>query len=484
MNQQLRISGKISWSTDRSLFTAETPRTQRPRRETLLCENSAFLCASAVKRASTICGPEAAKVFTLRRLLAASVIVLILFSLTPAQKKDSCTDCHSQMEGELAEPVKLMKDDVHRSRGLSCVDCHGGDATQDDPMRSMDPKKGFIARPKPKDVPVFCGKCHSNAETIKRFSPALRVDQEREYLTSVHGKLLKAGDQKVATCVSCHGNHGVRSVQDPLSTVYASNVAETCAKCHANADYMKGYQIPTNQYDRYKSSIHAKALYERQDKSAPTCNDCHGNHGATPPGVASVANVCGQCHVRQSTLFRASPHKAAFDARQIGECVQCHSNHDIMTPRDEMIGVGQTATCASCHTPGDGGYQAAEKMRGMIDELVTSNHNALAMLNRAERAGMEVSRPKFELSEAKDSLTNARVLIHAFSPGEVEKVVRPGLEVAKKSYQAGQHAMAELGFRRKGLAVSLFFILFLAALVYLKIRQIESKQPEPLSSAD
>ena len=75
------------------------------------------------------------------------------------------------------------------------------------------------------------------------------------------------------------------------------------------------------------------------------------------------------------------------------------------------------------------------------------------------------------------ALTHARVLIHASSTAELDKVMAPGLEVAGKGYQAGLDALAELGFRRKGLAVSLVFILFLALLVYLKIRQIESRQP-------
>ncbi len=412
----------------------------------------------------------------LRKSLCAAMLLILLFGLAPAQKKDSCIECHSQIEGPIGEPVQLlMKGDIHKSRGLSCANCHGGDASQDDPTRAMDPRKGFIAKPKPANVPGFCGKCHSNADFIKQFNPALRVDQEREYFTSVHGKLLKGGDQKVATCVSCHGSHGVRAINDPQAAVFSMNVAETCSKCHANADYMKSYKIPTDQYEKYKRSVHAKALYDRQDTSAPTCNDCHGNHGATPPGVASIANVCGQCHVRQSTLFQASPHKAAFDAMQIGECIQCHNNHDILPPHDDMIGVGEKSTCVSCHTQGDNGYQVAEKMRGMMDALLAANQNALAIINRAERAGMEVSRPKFELSEAKDSMTNARVLIHTFSVGEVEKVINPGLEIARKSQKAGERALSELGFRRKGLAVSLFFILFLAALVYLKIKKIESK---------
>jgi hypothetical protein len=56
-------------------------------------------------------------------------------------------------------------------------------------------------------------------------------------------------------------------------------------------------------------------------------------------------------------------------------------------------------------------------------------------------------------------------------------VIGPGVSVASKAYKAGEDALAELNFRRKGLVVSLFFILFLAVLVYLKLREIESRQP-------
>ncbi|HAF16327.1 MAG TPA: hypothetical protein DCK99_22045, partial [Blastocatellia bacterium] len=298
----------------------------------------------------------------------------------------------------------------------------------------------------------------------------------REYYTSVHGKLLKSGETRVATCISCHSVHGIRAITDPLASVYPSNVAETCAKCHASADYMRGFGIPSDQFDKYKTSVHAKALYEKQDLSAPTCNDCHGNHGATPPGITSVANVCGQCHARQAELFQTSPHKAAFDQRQFGECIKCHSNHAIAKPNDEMIGTGEKSVCITCHTAGDKGFLAAGAMRARIDELIGSLDKSTQILDRAERAGMEVSRPKFEMKDATDALTHARVLIHSSSTAEVDKVVAPGLTASVKGYQAGMAALAERRFRREGLAVSLVFILFLAGLVYLKLRQIESRQ--------
>jgi predicted CXXCH cytochrome family protein len=404
-------------------------------------------------------------------------LVLLIFTSAPAQKKSSCIECHTRLDDpRLSAPAKLFDNDIHHARGLSCNDCHGGDPNADTKEGAKDPRKGYLGKPKTLDIPAYCGKCHSDANLMKRFNPSLRVDQEREYYTSVHGKLLKTGETRVATCISCHSVHGIRAITDPLSSVYPSNVAETCAKCHASADYMRGFGIPSDQYDKYKTSVHAKALYEKQDLSAPTCNDCHGNHGATPPGIASVANVCGQCHARQAELFQTSPHKAAFDQRQLGECITCHSNHAISRPGDQMIGTSNGSLCINCHKPGDKGFVAAGLMRSRIDELIASVDKATAILNTAERAGMEVSRPKFELKNATDALTHARVLIHSSSADEVEKVIGPGLQVSAKGYEAGVAALAERRFRREGLAVSLVFILFLAGLVYLKIRQIESRQ--------
>lgn len=413
-----------------------------------------------------------------------TVLMLLLFTTAPAQKTSSCIECHSKLEdARLSAPAKLIENDIHHARGLSCNDCHGGDPKADTKESAKDPSKGYLGKPKTLDIPAYCGKCHSDANLMKRFNPSLRVDQEREYYTSVHGKLLKGGATQVATCISCHGVHGIRAITDPLSSVYPFNVAETCSKCHANADYMSAFGIPSDQFSKYKTSVHAEALYEKQDLSAPTCNDCHGNHGATPPGIASVANVCGQCHARQAELFQTSPHKAAFDQKELGECITCHSNHAIAKPGDELIGTNSGSLCINCHTSGDKGFLAAGQMRSEIDELIVNIDKSNNILNTAERAGMEVSRPKFEMKEAADALTHARVLIHTSSTAEVQKVTAPGLAAAVKGYQAGLDALAERRFRRQGLAVSLVFILFLATLVYLKVRQIERRQNESGNSA-
>ena len=448
-----------------------------------LC-NLCVLCASVVKVTARnnhhrdTKNTEAAQRRITNRPALVLMVLLMLFTFASAQKKSSCIECHVKLsDARLSNPAKLFDNDVHRSRGLSCNDCHGGDPNADTSEAAKDPSKGYLGKPRTLDIPAYCGKCHSDANLMKKFNPSLRVDQENEYYTSVHGKLLKTGETKVATCISCHTVHGIRAVNDPLSSVYPLNVADTCAKCHGNADYMRAFKIPSDQVTKFKTSVHAKALYNKQDLSAPTCNDCHGNHGAAPPGIASVANVCGQCHARQADLFQTSPHKAAFDNKGLAECITCHSNHDIATPGDQMIGAHQGALCVNCHTNGDKGFVAADHMRTRIDQLIASIDKSNEILGVAERKGMEVSKPKFDLKGATDALTHARVLIHSSSITEVDKVVTPGLEVAGKGYQAGLDALAELSFRRKGLAVSLVFILFLALLVYLKIRQIETRRP-------
>src|SRR5207244_221074 len=96
---------------------------------------------------------------------------------------------------------------------------------------------------------------------------------------------------------------------------------------------------------KYLRSVHAEALLKKQDLSAPTCNDCHGNHGAAPPGTASVGNVCGTCHARQAELFNMSPHQAVFDALAIPQCLACHGNHEVRHPTDAWLGVEPNAVC-------------------------------------------------------------------------------------------------------------------------------------------
>ena len=394
----------------------------------------------------------------------------------PQQPTESCATCHREFGGDrLGKPAVEFGEDIHALKGFGCVSCHGGDATKAG-MEAMDPAKGYIGKPERRQVAQVCGRCHSDARFMRRYNPALRVDQVTEYATSVHGQRLREfGDPKVATCASCHPAHSMKPPSEPKSSVHPLRVAETCGSCHADAQYMEPYKIPTDQLRKYRESVHWKTMADRGDLSAPTCNDCHGNHGAAPPGISWVGNVCGQCHVVMAEFFAKSRHATVFTQMGVPGCATCHDNHEIRQARDEMLGLGEGAVCAACHFAEDPGGKAAAEMRALIDSLRGESDKASAILLKAEHAGMEVSQAQFELKGTTDALVKARAAVHAFSVEAVKREVEAGLAISTKGYARGVRALEELQFRRKGLAVSVVIILVLIAGLVLKIREVERK---------
>ncbi len=387
---------------------------------------------------------------------------------------NSCLDCHQQLDPPLQVTPESWMGSIHQQKGLSCISCHGGDPSSTDPAEAMSPARGFRGHLSRRDIPKLCADCHSRAEYMRRFNPSLRTDQYAQYLTSTHGKLLEHGDQRVAVCTDCHGVHDIRAPTDPRSPVYPLNVARTCARCHADAAYMKPYHIPTDQFASYTASVHYQQLVNAGDLSAPTCVTCHGSHGAVPPGVASVVNVCSTCHVFQAQLFERSPHRAAFEQMQLPGCVTCHGNHRIVHPTDTFVGTGSESVCVRCHAPGDPGYNAAATIAAHLSQLVTDIDRSAQLLNQAARSGVEVSEAQLELGQARDALMKARVAVHSFDVTTVDQNIQAGLEITRRTYRAGLDALAELRYRRRGLAVSLVTIACVLAGLWLWIRRSRS----------
>lgn len=416
-----------------------------------------------------------------RILNATALLVFLVWAVSPSPAaaqapEESCVTCHGAFsDARLAGPVRTYAEDVHAAKGFGCVACHGGDAGEPG-MAAMDPAKGYIGVPEREEVPLLCGRCHSSADFMRRYNPSLRVDQLAEYRTSVHGHLLlERGDTRVATCVGCHPAHSIKPPSDPTSSVYPLNVIGTCAGCHADPEYMEPYNIPTDQHEKYLGSVHWRMLSVEGDMSAPTCNDCHGNHGATPPGISWVGNVCGQCHTVMGQLFEESFHSQIFAMLGTPGCATCHGNHEIVEAGDELLGVGEGAACAQCHGESSTGGQIAMEMSALIDSLSGEYSNADSILSRAEHAGMEVSQAQFDLNAANTALVSARTAIHSFSADAVGAEVDAGLEITSQAYARGEGALQELQFRRMGLAISVAIILMLLVGLVMKIRQVESK---------
>ncbi len=393
----------------------------------------------------------------------------------PAQ--EGCVTCHLVLGDErLSGPAERYPEDIHAVRGFGCTACHGGDPAVMGPD-AMDPETGYLGVPPRRLLPEVCGRCHSSFEFMRRYDPDARVDQVSEYWTSVHGqRLAEVDDSAVATCADCHRVHSIRQVSHPQSSVYPTNVAGLCGSCHSDADRMRPYGIPTDQADRYARSIHWEKMSEGGDLSAPTCNDCHGNHGAAPPGVSWVGNVCGQCHSVESGYFAGSFHSQIFTVLGTPGCATCHGNHEIVLPDDELLGAGPGAVCARCHTPESAGGQRATTLRSLIDSLHAGYEHADSLLERAEEAGMEVSQPRFDLGEATNALVKARAAVHTFSVDSVRAPVESGLEITTAARDRGLGALRELRTRRLGLSVSAAIILVLIVGLVFKIREVEGKE--------
>ena len=413
------------------------------------------------------------------RIFAAAALFAPLLAFG---QKNSCIECHSQLDDELKAPAASFAADIHAEYGLSCNDCHGGNPDKDDVDLAKD--KSFKGSPKRSQIPQFCGGCHSDAVAMRAYNPSLRTDQLSLYGTSRHGQILKSGDTKAAVCTDCHGVHGIQSAKFPKSPTFPWNIPQTCGRCHADKAFMEGYKIPTDQLDDYKASVHAKALFDKKDLSAPVCNDCHGNHGAYPPSVLSVASVCRQCHPSTGELFTKSPHKIAFDELGAGECEACHGNHKILAPSTAMIGTDDRAVCMQCHEKGSRGFDAAAEIRRDLDGFESGFQAAEGLLVRAKQKGVEVSDVEYKLLDVNTVLVTAKNLTHGLDTAEIAKTVAEGEAALAGVRTAGEKALDEARFRRQGLAVTTVLLAVFAAALALKIRRMARTRREGAGAGD
>lgn len=357
--------------------------------------------------------------------------------------------------------AEAYKNDIHAKAGLTCESCHG-------------PKKpdGTYAPMTRTSIAPMCATCHADAAYMRKFAPQVRVDQYAQYQTSVHGKQMAKGETRVATCSDCHHSHGIVAVRDTRSPVAPANVAKTCATCHTDAARMTPFGRSAEVMADWSASVHAEALLKRGDSSAPTCSTCHGSHGATPPGVDAVVNVCAQCHVREAELFSASKKAELFGAMTPGNCLACHSNHRIAKPDHSWISLEGQALCATCHDDTIPGAAVIRSVRKGFDDLQGRMADASSILSRAETAGMLIDDGKLALHDAGESQVRMRVLVHAFASPPFDEVLQKGMADADKARSIGLGAMEELRYRRSGLAVATLLILGFLAALFIKIRRL------------
>jgi cytochrome b subunit of formate dehydrogenase len=194
----------------------------------------------------------------------------------------ACAKCHERQ-------VASSERDVHADT-IPCTSCHGSHAMRPVP----DPATHDIAV----GIARRCGGCH--------------VAESSSYWQDIHGRTATAqaasaaplGADTAATCISCHGEHGIRRAEDPT---WRFAVADACMRCHA------AYGIT------YRDSYHGQASRVGSRKAAE-CADCHTPHNVRPVSdpASSVApanelRTCQHCHSAARGKFagyqpHANPH--------------------------------------------------------------------------------------------------------------------------------------------------------------------------------
>jgi len=267
-------------------------------------------------------------------------------------KPVDCASCHEEAAAAIRDSIHGQAHDGAAPIAVGCKDCHG--------THDIRPAKDAQSHTSPMNIPDTCLTCHLERVKAKRVAGFVGG-----YKDSAHFRALsKAGLSLSATCLSCHGGHSVRTVDDPRSKVSRQNIIRTCGTCHTGIerDYLEG--------------VHGKD-YVKGVQGVPVCTDCHSEHDIRSPedlgsGVyaTKVAAVCTRCHdnetlARQYGLltsrlktYSASFHGTAskFGEVKVANCSSCHGHHGIRPSSDPLSSISAAnlaATCGTCH-PGAG----------------------------------------------------------------------------------------------------------------------------------
>ena len=289
--------------------------------------------------------------FTIALLIAAALLFAGALSGAGRPAADSppienadCLGCHGDASLETAgpggKPRSLFVDEAAFTASIHgknrCTSCHNDIVEVPHP-------EGF----RPKDV--SCGQCHRVETGI--------------YLASDHGLAVHQGVSEAASCKDCHGaTHTLLDSRDPVSPVNRTNIARTCARCHADAGEMAKFHLrQLNPVASYEHSVHGRAVAEKQALNAAVCTDCHGSHDlhrSTNTGSKlhwrNVPTTCGRCHENVERTYIHSVHgKAAAEGiRDAPVCTDCHGEHSILAVSLPESGVSPEhvpETCAQCH---------------------------------------------------------------------------------------------------------------------------------------
>jgi len=395
----------------------------------------------------------------MRTLVA--ILTLVVLRAAGASAAESCLTCHPDVKTDFAQSI--------HSKDFGCTGCHGGDPTAVS-VEAHAPAKGYIGKPSRKDIPSMCAACHADADRMRPFG--LPTDQYAQYQKSQHGKLLAQGDTHVAVCTDCHGTHRIMPRGDPSSPVFARNIPATCGHCHADSQLMATYKLPSDQLEKFRTSVHGTALFVDQHPLAPTCATCHGSHGAAD--VQGITAACGHCHSRTLEYFNQSPHHKAVQAGKMSECTSCHGFHDTPPP---SLALFDTA-CPTCHAADSPGFATAQKLKTLLTQAQQELETAKVELAQVERLAPTAERFRPRLQQAQAHYLEALPVQHAMNIERVEDLTRSARSISEDVRGALHGIEQDRRLNLLWLALVWVYILFAAGVAYLYRRERQQQSRE------
>ncbi|MHC5211103.1 MAG: hypothetical protein ACYTG2_10330 [Planctomycetota bacterium] len=409
--------------------------------------------------------------------LVVTVALSVLSAAGAARAQDpdasSCaTNCHTREATSYALSVHA---DV-----LGCVDCHGGDPSAlRDKEASHSPAAGFRGTPDRTAVPEQCGECHADPGAM--FATTLPTDQLARYRTSAHGRaVLERGDTQAAVCTDCHTAHAVAPISDPNAPTSRTNLPGTCARCHADAEHMQPYGLPTDIVAEFEQSVHGQALLVDRLRGAPTCTDCHSSHGIAPPGVDSTVQVCSHCHATTGEWYLQSPHagSAAMSCTEChpdepgferADCSACHGAHAIAEPGAWMFSGDEPGHCGHCHREPDASADLAAAILGGTQRLEQAMHETGAQLVEAKQHGLFIDNERIHERESARVLVSLQPLAHSLDTAAIERLVQDGVRRQDRTLEALERQRIALRDRRLLAGGVAFVLLMLTGLLAVKL---------------
>ena len=293
-----------------------------------------------------------------RRLLRLAATALVAAGLWFGLAVTASAEDPSAEPG--ASPAESAAASASTSSGGTVVASPGASSSAA-PLVSAPPVPSPIAHPPAGDA-NGCFDCHSAVNDKQ-------AEISAAWETSVH-----AGAD--VGCADCHGGDprsdqitvGMSTEAGFLGSPDRAQTVGVCGSCHANVEVMRPYNLPTDQYAKYWSSVHGQRLATANDTRVAVCTDCHGSHDVrkvSDPNAKvfplNVPALCAGCHADakrmdpygiptdQFEIYSGSVHgKALLEEQDVRapSCASCHGSHDAKPPRATEV----VEVCGKCHT--------------------------------------------------------------------------------------------------------------------------------------